>query len=89
MHRTMKADNAGVKDKENNLIKLAYSLDFTEFIQKIFPRSKTKLNLKAHRVAVHIYLLDRKSQDRVRLSASHGWVGRRIHEEHHLTFRGP
>lgn len=88
MYRIMKVDNVGVKDKENNLIKLVYFLDFIEFIQKIFLRSKIKLNLKVYRVAVYIYLLDRKSQDRVRLFVSYGWVGRRIYEEYYLIFRG-
>lgn len=60
---------------------------------KCFPRSITELNLKAHgdvysEEVKHVYPWDRKSQDRGRPRVT-GVGGIKIHEEHHLTFRGP
>lgn len=49
MHKIMKVDRAGVKGKENCVIKLAYSLHFTRYAQKSsFSGSNTELDLKIH-----------------------------------------
>lgn len=86
MHRTMKVDGPGNKDKDNNGIKLAYYPNFTGFAQKTTFQEATLNSI--WRGEGHIYPRGRKHQDR-RTVLARGMGREKYPERQHLTVRDP